>query len=73
MLDVIVTFSNGAKQTLGLLDAAVTFRDGADLELTDNIFPRFLALGTCTGRLQTHETPIDSIRKRLLRRGLFEV
>ena len=38
MLDVIVTFQNGAKQTLGMLDAMVTFQDGADLEPTNNLF-----------------------------------
>ena len=38
MLDVNVTFQNGAKQTLGMLDAIVTFQDGVDLEPTDNLF-----------------------------------
>jgi len=57
MMDSIVTkayhylmFPNGAKQTLGMLDAVVTFQDGADLEPTDNLLHRFLVLGTCTGR-----------------------
>ena len=34
MLDVMVTFHNDAKQTLGMLDAIVTLQDGADLEPT---------------------------------------
>ena len=57
MMDSIVTktyyylmFPNDAKQTLGMLDAVVTFQDGADLEPADNLLHRFLVLGTCTGR-----------------------
>ena len=58
--------------TLFMLDALVTFQDGADLEQhtddTDNLVSRFLSLGTCTGRPRTHRTANDSIRKRFLRR-----
>jgi len=57
-----------AHGTLGILGAIVTFQDGADLETTDNLFSRFLALGTCTGHPGTHTATNDSIRKRLLRR-----
>ena len=58
-----------AHGTLGMLDAIVTFQDGTDLEPIDNLFSRFLALGTCTGHPRTPTVTNDSIRKRLLRRG----
>ena len=54
-----------AHGTLGMLDAIVTFQDGADLEPTDNLFSRFLVLGTCTGHSRTQRVTNDSIRKRL--------
>ena len=58
--------------TLFMLDALVTFQDGADLEQrtddTDYLVSRFLALGTYRGRPRTHRTAKDSLRKRLLRR-----
>ena len=57
-----------AHGTLGMLDAIVTFQDGAVLEPTDNLFSRFLVLGTCAGYPRTHRVTSDSIRKRLLRR-----
>ena len=57
-----------AHGTLGMLDAIVTFQDGAVLEPTDNLFSRFLVLGTCAGYPRTHRVTNDSIRKRLLRR-----
>lgn len=53
-LDVIVTFQNGANQTLSLLVAIVTFPDGVDLEPTDNLFSRFFALAKCIGRPGSH-------------------
>ena len=57
-----------AHGTLGMLDAIVTFQDGAVLEPTENLFSRFLVRGTCTGYPRTHRVTNDSIRKRLLRR-----
>lgn len=33
-----MTFQHGAKQTLGLLDAIVTFQGSTELEPTDNLF-----------------------------------
>ena len=68
-----MTFPNGAKQTLGVVDAIVTFQDGADLKPTDNLFSRFLALVTCTGRPQTHKTPNHSITKRCYRRRNYPI
>ena len=57
---------------LGMLGAILTFQNGADLEPTHRQ-PLFsiLALGTCTGRLRTHRTANDLIRKRLLRRRSY--
>ena len=66
MLDVFVTFQNGANLTLHMLDTIVTFQDGPDLEPTDNLSSPFLTLGTCTGHPQTHRRPNHSIKKCLL-------
>ena len=71
MIDTIVTQHDVSKwrmATLGMLDAIVTFQDCEDLELTNKLFSRFLALETCTGIPRTKRTANDSIRKHLLRR-----
>ena len=48
---------------LGILDAILTFQNGADLEPnSDNLFSRFLRLEHSQDR-----TPNDLMRKRLLR------
>ena len=53
-----------AHGTLGMLDAIVTFSDGADLDPTHH----FLRLKHAQATQETHRTAKDSIRKRLLRR-----
>lgn len=37
IMDTIVRFQHGTKQTLGMLNVIVTFQDGADLELAHTI------------------------------------
>ena len=64
MLDIIVTFENGAKQTVGMLNAIRTFQDGADLEPTNNLF--FVTLAQVFHEHTEHQN--DSISKRLLLR-----
>ena len=57
-------------KTHGMLDATMTFQDGAYLKPTHYLLPRFLPLETCTGRPRTDRIPNYSIRTRLLRQRI---